>query len=32
GASGQVIRVRNPGSRREMRGKVINDQTVQIQM
>ena len=30
GAPGQIIRVRNPNSRRELRGKVINEQTVQL--
>ena len=28
GAPGQIIRIRNPNSRRELRGKVINEQTV----
>ncbi|MBI3868676.1 MAG: flagellar basal body P-ring formation protein FlgA [Verrucomicrobia bacterium] len=30
GAPGQIIRIRNPNSRRELRGKVINEQTVQL--
>lgn len=32
GVPGQLIRLRNPLSRKELRGKVINDQMVQIQM
>ncbi|HAM70728.1 MAG TPA: flagella basal body P-ring formation protein FlgA [Verrucomicrobiales bacterium] len=32
GAQGQVIRVRNTTSRRELRAKVLNDQAVQIQL
>jgi flagellar basal body P-ring formation protein FlgA len=30
GAPGQVIRVRNPGSRRDLRAKVMNEQSVRI--
>ena len=30
GAPGQVIRIRNPLSRRELRGKVQNEQTIQV--
>ncbi len=32
GAPGQIIRLRNPNSRRELRGKIINEQVVQIQL
>lgn len=32
GAPGQIIRIRNPNSRREIRAKVINEQTVQLQL
>lgn len=32
GVPGQLIRLRNPISRKELRGKVINEQMVQIQM
>ncbi len=32
GVPGQIIRLRNPISRRELRGKVINEQMVQIQL
>lgn len=32
GVPGQVVRLRNPISRREIRGKVINEQVVQIQL
>ena len=32
GVPGQFIRLRNPVSRRELRGKVINEQIVQIQL
>ena len=32
GVPGQLIRLRNPISRKEIRGKVINEQMVQIQM
>lgn len=32
GTPGQIIRLRNPNSRRELRGKVINEQVVQIQL
>lgn len=32
GVPGQLIRLRNPLSRRELRGKVINEQVVHIQM
>lgn len=32
GAPGQIVRIRNPNSRREIRAKVINEQTVQLQL
>lgn len=30
GAPGQIVRIRNPQSRRELRGKVQNDQTILV--
>jgi flagella basal body P-ring formation protein FlgA len=30
GVPGQVVRVRNPQSRRELRGKVLDEQTIAI--
>jgi flagella basal body P-ring formation protein FlgA len=32
GATGQVIRIRNPQTRRELRGKVQDEQTILISL
>ena len=32
GAPGQIVRVRNPQTRRDIRGKVINDQTILVSL